>query len=169
MLPRNRTAAATPLAGASKDPASHARAEYREAAIAHRTASWEGRYKVANNAFERLASVVRGLHRRGPEAQNELLALLNDDQLTVRGWAAAPILEFAPEQAEAVLEQIASGPKSLQQWCEGVAVSVKDVGNQSVYPVSDRGGGRLLGIEPIDNLSHEKVRRMQCVPRLLRF
>jgi hypothetical protein len=90
--------------------------EYAEAAVAHRAASHEGKHKIANRSYHRIAAVLRELKNRGPSAQKALLHLLDDERIEVRGWAAAHALEFAPDLAEPVLESIASGPPSLEEF-----------------------------------------------------
>jgi len=104
--------------------------EYADAALTHRRASREGKYKTANRAYTRLSAVVHELRTRGGAvAQGALLRLLKDERIEVRGWAAAHALEFAPDRALVVLEEIASGPASLeefsakmvlQQWRSGI-------------------------------------------------
>jgi len=89
--------------------------EYADAALVHRTASREGKHKIANRAYDRIAAVVRELRERGPHARDELLRLLDDERIEVRGWVAAHALEFAHERAARVLEDIASGPPSLEE------------------------------------------------------
>jgi hypothetical protein len=91
-------------------------AEYADAALAHRHASREGKYNVANRAHERLSSVVRELRSREPDGLFALTRLFADERIEVRGWAAAHGLEFAPEQASKVLEDVASGPSSLAEF-----------------------------------------------------
>lgn len=91
-------------------------AEYADAAVTQRRASREGKHKVANPAYERLSAVVRELRARGPDGPDALLRLLSDPRIEVRGWAAAHALEFAPERASAVLEEIAAGPSSLEEF-----------------------------------------------------
>jgi hypothetical protein len=90
--------------------------EYCDAAVVHRQASKAGKYKKANPAAELIASIVRELRSRGPAAHAELLELLNDERVEVRGWAAGHCLEIAPQRAEKVLESIATGPKSLEEF-----------------------------------------------------
>ena len=89
--------------------------EYADAALLHRTASREGKHKSANQAYDRIAAVIRELTERGPRAKDELLRLLDDERIEVRGWAAAHALEFEPDRAARVLENIASGPPSLEE------------------------------------------------------
>lgn len=89
---------------------------YRDAAIAHRSATREGDYKRANLAYERLMSVVRELRDRSNNEREVFLDLLDDPLIEVRGLVAAHALEFAPDKAEPVLEEIASGPESLEEF-----------------------------------------------------
>lgn len=97
-------------------------AEYADAALTHRRASREGKHKIANRAYERLSAVVRELRGRGADAQSALLRLLNDERIEVRGWVAAHVLEFAPDRALGVLEEIASGPASLEEFSAKVVL-----------------------------------------------
>jgi hypothetical protein len=90
--------------------------EYEEAAMAHRTASREGFSDEANDAYDRLASVIRELRGRSDSDRTVFLELLHSPRLEVRGWAAAHALEFAPESAELVLQEIADGPESLEEF-----------------------------------------------------
>jgi hypothetical protein len=90
--------------------------DYKDAAMAHRHASREGDQERANPAYERLASVIRELRNRTEKEQEAFLDLLDDPSIEVRGWAAAHALEFVPDRAEPVLERIASGPESLEEF-----------------------------------------------------
>jgi hypothetical protein len=91
-------------------------AQYADAALTHRKASRDGKHKIANHAYDRLSAVVRELRERGPDAQKALLQLLHDERIEVRGWAAAHALEFDSERAASVLEAIAAGPASLEEF-----------------------------------------------------
>jgi hypothetical protein len=84
-------------------------ANYRIAASAHRRATARGDHVAANGHHEVVAAIYRELRRRGITAQNELLPLLKDPDPAIKGWAAAHALEFAPDVAEPVLAEIASG------------------------------------------------------------
>lgn len=90
--------------------------DYKIAANTHRVASREGDHERANQASERLASVVRELRNRTEKERAAFLDLLDDPNVEIRGWAAAHALEFAPDRAEQVLEQIAAGAKSLEEF-----------------------------------------------------
>lgn len=91
-------------------------AEYADAALIQRRASREGKHKVANPAYKRLSSIVQALWMRGAEGHEALLRLLDDPRIEVRGWAAAHALEIAPKRAIAVLNELASGPPSLEEF-----------------------------------------------------
>lgn len=102
--------------------------EYREASVVAGKASFDGDYKTANRNAETVINICRELRRRGREAQNFILPLLNDEDLNVRTMAAAHALEFAPEQAEPVLLELTNlGPGlhrleakiALEQWRNG--------------------------------------------------
>jgi hypothetical protein len=73
----------------------------------------EGRPKDGNRKFDLLVAMRRELRTRGPEAQRQLLALLNDPDPGTRCWAAVSVLEFAPGEGERVLAELARLPDSL--------------------------------------------------------
>ena len=100
-------------------------ARYREAAIRHRLANTS---REANKAAAEIAGIYRELRQRGSTALERLLPLLQDQDASVRGWAAAHALQFAPQQAIAVLEELAAGPfgplrasasMTLREWRAG--------------------------------------------------
>jgi hypothetical protein len=64
---------------------------------------------AANAAAEELSTIYRELRSRGREAVESLLPLLKHPNASVRCWAAAHTLEFAPEEATAALEALATG------------------------------------------------------------
>lgn len=82
---------------------------YVAAAAKHGRATEAGDYKAANEAHDVIAPGYRELRSRGVEAQRALLPLLEHPDPGVRGWAAAHGLEFAPNQAEPTLEDLADG------------------------------------------------------------
>jgi hypothetical protein len=101
---------------------------YRSAAEAHGAATEDGNHRAANRHHDALAEVYRELRNRGPNAQGELLPLLDDINVHVRAWAAAHALEFCPERGEAVLKRLASGnpgvvrlnaEMTLSEWKKG--------------------------------------------------
>ena len=98
---------------------------YAEAASAHQKASERGDHKSANPEHDVVAAVYRELRRRGE--REALLPLLAHAESAVRAWAGAHALEFAPEEGERVLEEVAAEPglvgfdakMTLQTWHEG--------------------------------------------------
>ena len=77
---------------------------YREAAEAHGEATKTGDASRANASHDIIASVYRELRASGQESC--LLVLLDDTNVSVRAWAAAHALEFAPEVGEPVLSAV---------------------------------------------------------------
>jgi uncharacterized protein DUF2019 len=100
---------------------------YERATIQHGRATESGDYKTANRESETIASVYRELRSRGLEAQKALLPLLHHSNIHVRVMAAADALEFAPDQGEPVLIEIAqsrgiaplNARMTLQEWRKG--------------------------------------------------
>jgi hypothetical protein len=86
---------------------------YAEAARQHAAASERGDYRTANQTHDLITQIYHELHARGPEGQRELLALLRNADASVRLWAAVHSLAVIPNEAEAVLEEIAGGVPSL--------------------------------------------------------
>jgi hypothetical protein len=98
---------------------------YRNAARRHRLAKTA---RAANKAAVELAGIYRELREHGSAALEQILPLLQDHDASVRGWAAAHALQFAPQQATAVLEELAAGPfgplrasasMTLREWRAG--------------------------------------------------
>lgn len=104
-------------------------AGYGAAALQHRVASRKGGYKVANRAYERLVSRFREIRSRGLHAQKQFMRLLQDDRIEVRGWAAVHALELDPDGAAKVLDSIASGPPSLEQFSASMVLQEWRSGN----------------------------------------
>jgi hypothetical protein len=100
---------------------------YREAAMKHGNAIDIGDHKAASKAADVVAAIYSELRRRGTEAQDHLLALLDDTTSRIRGWAAAHALEFAPQRGEPVLRELAlhsgflghSAQTTLKEWRAG--------------------------------------------------
>lgn len=99
---------------------------YRDSAVAHDDATQAGNHKKTNAAYDRMIAAFREIE--GRHLENEFLRFLRDEHPSVRLWAATQALAFEPRQAEAVLEEIASGPRStvrldaeyvLRQWRAG--------------------------------------------------
>lgn len=101
---------------------------YVDAAVAQGKALEVGDHRRANPKADLLSAIFAELRRRGLEAQQALLPLLRHPDPSVRCWAGAHALEFAPEQGEPVLAELAPTPRSfvalaahvtLEQWRKG--------------------------------------------------
>ena len=74
-----------------------------------------------------IAAVYRELRTRGRDAQFALLPLLTHCNASVRCWAAAHALEFAPVKGEAALNELSmqggligfSAEMTLEEWRNG--------------------------------------------------
>ena len=84
-------------------------ATYRAAAAKHGRATQTGAYREANKAYRELIRCATRLRQKGADAQAGWTKLLDDDDDSVRVWAASHILEFAPDDAARVLRSIANG------------------------------------------------------------
>jgi hypothetical protein len=102
-------------------------AVYRSAASRHGRLMADSHADEAHDAAGVIAACYRELRRRGIEAQRDLLALLDDDDPSVRCWAGAHALEFAPDLGEPVLEELAAQTSleafdarmTLREWRRG--------------------------------------------------
>lgn len=100
---------------------------YEAAAISHGRGQTEGTPASTNNAADKIAAAYRELRRRGGQAREAILPLLLSDHASVRRWAGAHALEFAPEKGRPILESLArekgligfSAQMSLKVWREG--------------------------------------------------
>lgn len=104
---------------------------YAEAAAMHGKASAEGDYENANHQYDIIATVYRELRARGRDNQLTLLGLLQDNNPSVRLWAASHALEFAPEEGEPVLVELYNSERglhrlnaemTLEEWRKGALV-----------------------------------------------
>ena len=100
--------------------------EYMEAASAHGEATAVGDSAMANHAHDVLAAVYRRVREDG--AQRRLLPLLKHSYPAVVVWAGAHALEFAPDEGERVLADLARRDRSvigftammtLSEWRDG--------------------------------------------------
>lgn len=100
---------------------------YERAATEHGSGTQEGTSKQTNRAAGTIAAVYRELRGRGNQSQRAILPLLLSDNPSVRGWAGAHALEFAPEQGSAILRDLGrqkgliafSARMTLKVWSEG--------------------------------------------------
>jgi hypothetical protein len=102
--------------------------EFRRLSAEHRHAIKSGNPRVANRKSDTLVAIIKELRSRGPAAQHQLLKLLADPEPSTRYWTASAVLEFAPSEAEQVLEEVSrtqrntlgfSAEWALEQWREG--------------------------------------------------
>ena len=91
-------------------------------------AIYAGKPKDGNRMFDLLVAIHRELRARGTEAQHQLLRLLDDSDPGTRCWAATAVLEFAPDEGERVLADLAktadglvgfSAEWALEEWKAG--------------------------------------------------
>ena len=105
----------------------HLISKYKEAALAHGTASYSGDYRIANREYENLIAIIREIIGRGHSAEDAFLALLSDENAFVKIWAATHALAFAPTQGEKALSEASQLPGlagstatlTLQEYREG--------------------------------------------------
>jgi len=98
------------------------------------TASEHGQFmascdpKRANAKFDQMARLYGELRRRGGGAQRQLLALMKSDNPYIRLYAATYTLDFEPDQALPVLDEILrteegtlkfTARMTLEQWHKG--------------------------------------------------
>ena len=80
---------------------------YAAAAAHHHGATQHGDGQGAKLAFDTVSAAYRELRARGIEAQRALLPLLQHENPAVRLAAGAHALEFAPEEGEPALAELA--------------------------------------------------------------
>jgi len=110
-------------------------ARYVEAASEHASGTESGDVERTNSASDAAVAAHVELQRRG--AERVLLALLDHPEPGVRGWAGFHCLEFAPDQAEPVLEELAqqdglvafTAEMTLERWRKGELSFPIDNGN----------------------------------------
>jgi hypothetical protein len=102
--------------------------EFRRLSAEHGHALEAANARAANRKFPTLVAIIKELRSRGPDAQRHLLKLLADPEPSTRSWTASAVLEFAPGDAEQVLEELVrtqigiqrfSARWTLEQWREG--------------------------------------------------
>jgi Domain of unknown function (DUF2019) len=102
--------------------------EFRKLSAEHGHALKAANARAANRRFDTLVAIIQELHSRGPEALRQLLKLLADPEPSTRRWTATAVLDFAPSEAEQVLEELVrtqigilrfSARRMLEQWREG--------------------------------------------------
>jgi hypothetical protein len=85
------------------------KSRFREAAIAHKTGTAEGKVRETNRAFDRMIAAVKAM-RKGPDrGKGYLTELLFDPEVAVRSSAATYLLPLDEPAAVFVLEEVANG------------------------------------------------------------
>jgi len=85
-------------------------AEYRHRAIEHGAATEVGDHRKANKHHDLLMAAIRGLRERGATGNEALLPLLDDDDQSVRCWAASHCLKVDENRARSTLEELGAQP-----------------------------------------------------------
>jgi hypothetical protein len=102
--------------------------EFRRLSAEHGHALEASNARAANRKFPTLVAIIQELRARGSEAQRQLLTLLADPDPSTRDWTAGAVLDFDPNEAEAVLEELVrtqigilrfSASWTLELWREG--------------------------------------------------
>jgi hypothetical protein len=102
--------------------------EFRKLSAEHGHALEAANARAANRKYDTLVAIRRELRSRGPEAQRQLLKLLADPEPSTRYFTASSVLQFAPSEAEQVLEELSRTQRNtigvdagwtLKQWREG--------------------------------------------------
>jgi uncharacterized protein DUF2019 len=102
--------------------------ELRKLSAEHGHALEASNARAANRRYDPLVAIIQELRARGPESHRQLLKLLADPEPSTRRWTALAVLDFAPSEAEQVLEELSrtqrntlgfSAEWALKQWREG--------------------------------------------------
>lgn len=83
------------------------------AAASHGESTRRGDHKAANANADLIATAYTVLKERGLESQQMMLPLLDDQDASVRSWAASHALEFASSPAEATLRHLVENDSSI--------------------------------------------------------
>ncbi len=84
--------------------------KYRQNALEHGAATAIGDHKRTNECHDLLMAAVRGLREQGVQGSEALLPLLDDQDQSVRCWAATHCLKVAEGRARRTLVDLASEP-----------------------------------------------------------
>jgi hypothetical protein len=87
--------------------------KYRISSAKHGSALEAAKPKAANKEFDTILALKKELRSRGEEGWQRLRPLLQAQEQGTRYWAAAFLLDFVPDEAERVLSELASIPKSF--------------------------------------------------------
>ena len=81
---------------------------YRQTAIRYGRAIEKGNPRAVNRAHDKLVKLSHPFRHGGPDMQRLFMGLLEDEDVSVRAWAATHALEFASEEAVSVLRKLES-------------------------------------------------------------
>jgi len=79
---------------------------YKTAASFHMKAVKSGDFEAGNRQYKIIENCYRELRSRGEESQKKLLGLLDSSDDGVRVWSASHALEFSPDIAQDVLQEL---------------------------------------------------------------
>lgn len=80
--------------------------EYKNYAINHGKATLEGNSAVANRNYDKLKTVLKKIREFGNEGGLALLSLLEEDNQSIRCWAATDSLKFDENKAKKALKKL---------------------------------------------------------------
>jgi hypothetical protein len=103
---------------------------YRQTAIQHGAGTNSGDYRSTNKAADKLRELREQLREAGDDAQLALTALFEDENPSVRLWAARDCLSVVPERAVEILRDRAGAV-----W-PGIAGCRDDLGAVESEPMS---------------------------------
>lgn len=106
--------------------------EYRKAAIIHGEASEAGNARRCNAAYDELTRIRRQLRQAGPEHARKILTLLDDENRSVRSWAAVDALDLSPDDGVRVLREVASGPRGMVRLDAEMVLKLWDAGEWKI-------------------------------------
>ena len=100
---------------------------YATAALLHGKNTISGNYRETNRHHDIIAAIYRELKLRGDEAVKRLTELLENDDDSVKVWAAAHTLEFNELECSNILEKIGldrglvplAARMTLREWRKG--------------------------------------------------
>ncbi|GLT08390.1 hypothetical protein ACFQFQ_16870 [Sulfitobacter porphyrae] len=84
---------------------------YRNAAYEHSIASADGRYKVANKAYDEIQSILEEISLSNRD--DELFELYEDAEPGVQLWAATHTLEIDSLRAEQKIKELVNDPSII--------------------------------------------------------
>ena len=80
--------------------------EYKSYAVNHGEATLEGDSTVANQNYDKLKTVLKQIKEFGDDGGLALLSLLEDNNQSIRCWAATDSLRFNESKAKKALKKL---------------------------------------------------------------